>query len=115
MPVARLIRGARTRCNAACRIRRERSTTDGRTGTMKPWIFISHSCKDAEQEKVAAGDAARAERLAFARAVRAELHQGLIATKEFKVWLDVRDGLRPGDEWRLGIHRALHRCRGAVL
>jgi hypothetical protein len=86
---------------------------------MRVSIFISHSCKDGEAMAPAgltpAEAQARAERLAFAREIRHHLERRLTDTERYEVWLDVRGGLRPGDEWRRGIHRALRKCIGAVL
>jgi len=86
---------------------------------MKPSIFISHSCKDREAIPPAGLSPeqvnARAERLAFARGFRDDLHQRLHADPRFDVFLDVRGGLAAGDVWQDGLHRALRDCRGAVL
>ena len=86
---------------------------------MKPSIFVSHSCKDREHSAPpnlpmqARRD--RADRLEFARRVRRQLFDRLSGSGRYEVWLDVRGGLRAGDLWRDGIHRALRDCQGAVI
>jgi hypothetical protein len=86
---------------------------------MKPSIFISHSCKDAEKAPPAGLSAeqaqTRAARLRFVRELRDELHRRLARARRFEVFLDVRGGLRPGDIWRDGLHKALRDCAGAVI
>jgi hypothetical protein len=86
---------------------------------MKPFIFISHSCKDNEAappaELSVEQAAARSARLRFARVLRDEVNRRLNATGRFDVFLDVRGGLNPGDIWQNGLHKALGHCAGAVI
>jgi hypothetical protein len=86
---------------------------------VKPEIFISHSCKDKETARPVGLSPeqikARAERLSFAHGLREDLHQRLTEDGRFTVFLDVRGGLKPGDVWQEGIHRALATCSGAVI
>lgn len=86
---------------------------------MMPSVFLSHSCKDREQDPPAdvaeADRQARAERLTVARTFRDMLYTSLATLERYEIWLDVRGGLRPGDVWRDGIHQALKRCSAAVI
>jgi len=86
---------------------------------MIPTIFISHSCKDHEQQPPAglppADLAARAERLAFARKLRDRLHARLKTDERWHIFLDVRGGLEAGDIWQDGLHTALRSCSGGVV
>lgn len=84
-----------------------------------PTIFISHSCKDNEQAPPAALSpqeaVARAGRLAFSRNLRDGLVTALEKNQRYKVFLDVRGGLQPGDIWQDGLHHALRRCSAGVV
>jgi hypothetical protein len=84
-----------------------------------PTIFISHSCKDNEQAPPAnlspQDAAARAGRLAFSRKLRDQLVPELEKNPRYKVFLDVRGGLNPGDIWQDGLHRALRTCSAGVV
>jgi hypothetical protein len=82
-------------------------------------VFISHSCKDNEKKPPAGLSKeqadARAERLKFARGLRDQLEAQLSKDKRFKVFLDVRGGLKPGDIWRNGLHNALRTCSAGIV
>jgi hypothetical protein len=82
-------------------------------------IFISHSCKDNEQAPPATlspqDAAARAGRLAFSRNLRDALVTALKKNQRYKVFLDVRGGLKAGDIWQDGLHRALRTCSAGVV
>jgi hypothetical protein len=82
-------------------------------------VFISHSCKDNEKKPPAGLSKeqadARAKRLKFARALRDRLDAKLGKNTRFKVFLDVRGGLNPGDVWRNGLHNALRTCAAGVV
>jgi hypothetical protein len=84
-----------------------------------PTIFISHSCKDNEQAPPAIlsppDAAARAGRLAFSRKLRDALDTELKKNPRYTVFLDVRGGLKPGDIWQDGLHRALRTCSAGVV
>jgi hypothetical protein len=90
---------------------------------VNPVVFISHSCKDNEQEPPPglspALAAERRERLDFARVFRDRLVTRLKAgqrngERNLEVFLDQRD-LRGGDLWRHGIHHKLRSCAGGVI
>jgi hypothetical protein len=82
-------------------------------------VFISHSCKDNEKAAPAGLTAeaakARAQRLGFARKLRDTLNEKLKKDKRFKVFLDVRGGLKAGNVWREGLHNALRTCSAGVV
>jgi len=84
-----------------------------------PTIFISHSCKDNEQAPPSTlspqDAAARTGRLAFSRKLRAAMVTALEKDPRYKVFLDVRGGLKPGDIWQDGLHRALRTCSAGLV
>ena len=84
-----------------------------------PTVFISHSCKDHESAPPAGlspSDAsARRERLTFSRELRDALHKALVKSGRYKVFLDVRGGLKAGDVWQEGLHQALRNCAAGVV
>ena len=83
-----------------------------------PTIFISHSCRDNEPPPpsgLSPDAAARAARLAFSRLLRDTLATELGKQPRFSVFLDVRGGLKPGEIWQDGLHRALRTCSAAVI
>jgi hypothetical protein len=86
---------------------------------MAATVFISHSCKDLERDPptdLSEEDATiRASRLKFCRKLRDTLAAALRRDKRFKVFLDVRGGLRPGDVWRSGLHDALRTCSAGIV
>jgi hypothetical protein len=86
---------------------------------MAATVFISHSCKDFGRDPRAGlseKDAKlRALRLKFCRKLRDTLAAALKKDKRFKVFLDVRGGLRAGDVWRSGLHDALRTCSAGIV
>src|SRR5215207_1220095 len=84
-----------------------------------PTIFISHSCKDNEPVPPAGlspeDAAARVGRLAFSRKLRDALVTALGKDQRYKVFLDVRGGLKPGDIWQDGLHHALRMCSAGIV
>jgi len=86
---------------------------------MAATVFISHSCKDSEggppPELSEEAARLRASRLKFCRKLRDALFDTLKKDKRFKVFLDVRGGLRAGDVWRTGLHDALRTCSAGIV